>query len=258
MSTTNIAVVVGSLRKDSFNKKLASALEKLFPADFSFTTSAPQAAPSEDNFQGLMDVSGRSASVPVKICGWVKGGLSDSFKIIDNNINPLLLSRNEVVRTSGHFDELKNMECACVTGQMTQVPSGNNSHQVFLNVSKVESNGKRCSDDQSIAKLKPKIAHSTSSEGFKSEGTFCGWVSVDSRTQNITIVDNRIAPTILASSATTPVTVGDYRSLYKSQCGCVTGKVAETVNGALRLNYFTDVENVQLKTQGDCVGLRWK
>ena len=37
MSTTNIAVVVGSLRKDSFNKKLASALEKLFPADFSFT-----------------------------------------------------------------------------------------------------------------------------------------------------------------------------------------------------------------------------
>jgi chromate reductase, NAD(P)H dehydrogenase (quinone) len=37
MSTTNIAVVIGSLRKDSFNKKLAKALEKLFPADFSFT-----------------------------------------------------------------------------------------------------------------------------------------------------------------------------------------------------------------------------
>ena len=32
-----IAVVVGSLRKDSFNKKLAAALEKLFPSDFSFT-----------------------------------------------------------------------------------------------------------------------------------------------------------------------------------------------------------------------------
>src|SRR4051812_12108042 len=37
MAQYNIAVVVGSLRKDSFNKKLASALEKLFPADFSFT-----------------------------------------------------------------------------------------------------------------------------------------------------------------------------------------------------------------------------
>ena len=37
MAQTRIAVVVGSIRKDSFNKKLARALEKLFPADFSFT-----------------------------------------------------------------------------------------------------------------------------------------------------------------------------------------------------------------------------
>lgn len=37
MAHYHIAVVVGSLRKDSFNKKLALALEKLFPADFSFT-----------------------------------------------------------------------------------------------------------------------------------------------------------------------------------------------------------------------------
>ncbi len=31
-----IAVVVGSLRRDSFNRKLANALAKLAPADFSF------------------------------------------------------------------------------------------------------------------------------------------------------------------------------------------------------------------------------
>jgi len=37
MPQYTIAVVVGSLRKDSFNKKLALALEKLFPADFGFT-----------------------------------------------------------------------------------------------------------------------------------------------------------------------------------------------------------------------------
>ena len=34
--STQIAVVVGSLRKDSFNRKLATALTKLAPADFSF------------------------------------------------------------------------------------------------------------------------------------------------------------------------------------------------------------------------------
>ena len=37
MAQYQIAVVVGSLRKDSFNQKLAGALQKLFPAEFSFT-----------------------------------------------------------------------------------------------------------------------------------------------------------------------------------------------------------------------------
>ena len=37
MSKYQIAVVVGSLRKDSFNRKLASAITKLAPAEFSFT-----------------------------------------------------------------------------------------------------------------------------------------------------------------------------------------------------------------------------
>lgn len=36
MSQYQIAVIVGSLRKDSFNRKLASAIVKLAPADFSF------------------------------------------------------------------------------------------------------------------------------------------------------------------------------------------------------------------------------
>ncbi len=36
MSNYQIAVVVGSLRRDSFNRKLASAMAKLAPAEFSF------------------------------------------------------------------------------------------------------------------------------------------------------------------------------------------------------------------------------
>jgi chromate reductase, NAD(P)H dehydrogenase (quinone) len=37
MSSYQIAVVVGSLRHDSFNRKLASAISRLGPADFSFS-----------------------------------------------------------------------------------------------------------------------------------------------------------------------------------------------------------------------------
>lgn len=36
MSKTKIAVFVGSLRKDSINKKLVKAIEKLMPADYEF------------------------------------------------------------------------------------------------------------------------------------------------------------------------------------------------------------------------------
>jgi chromate reductase len=36
MSTYKIAVIVGSLRKDSFNRKLANAIVKLAPPEFSF------------------------------------------------------------------------------------------------------------------------------------------------------------------------------------------------------------------------------
>ncbi|BEP92168.1 NAD(P)H-dependent oxidoreductase [Acidovorax sp. sif1233] len=37
MSNVQIAVIVGSLRKDSFNRQLATAIARLAPADFQFT-----------------------------------------------------------------------------------------------------------------------------------------------------------------------------------------------------------------------------
>ena len=36
MSQYQIAVIIGSLRKDSFNRKLADAIVKLAPPEFSF------------------------------------------------------------------------------------------------------------------------------------------------------------------------------------------------------------------------------
>ena len=38
MSKINIAVLVGSLRRDSFNARLAAAVAKLAPAEFTFKT----------------------------------------------------------------------------------------------------------------------------------------------------------------------------------------------------------------------------
>lgn len=67
MAQYNIAVVVGSLRKDSFNKKLAKALEKLFPADFSFTHVRIDDLPLYNQ-----DDDGEQAAQVVRIKGEVK------------------------------------------------------------------------------------------------------------------------------------------------------------------------------------------
>jgi chromate reductase len=40
MASTRIAVIVGSLRRDSHNRKLANAIVRLAPSDFTFTQSA--------------------------------------------------------------------------------------------------------------------------------------------------------------------------------------------------------------------------
>ena len=64
MTQINIAVIVGSLRNDSFNKKLATALEKLFPADFSFTRIRIDDLPLYNQ-----DDDGRSAAPVLRIKG---------------------------------------------------------------------------------------------------------------------------------------------------------------------------------------------
>ena len=67
MAQFNIAVIVGSLRNDSFNKKLATALEKLFPADFSFTHVRIDDLPLYNQ-----DDDGRPAAQVVRIKGEIK------------------------------------------------------------------------------------------------------------------------------------------------------------------------------------------
>ena len=46
MSQINIKVIVGSLRRDLFNAKLAGAIAKLAPADFTFKNSKSAISPS--------------------------------------------------------------------------------------------------------------------------------------------------------------------------------------------------------------------
>jgi chromate reductase, NAD(P)H dehydrogenase (quinone) len=67
MSNVQIAVIVGSLRKDSFNRKLATAIERLAPADFKFTHLRIDDLPLYNQ-----DDDGQQAASVVRIKGEVK------------------------------------------------------------------------------------------------------------------------------------------------------------------------------------------
>lgn len=67
MSQIQIAVVVGSLRKDSFNRQLATALARLAPKDFSFTQVRLDDLPLYNQ-----DDDGQQAPAVVRLKGEIK------------------------------------------------------------------------------------------------------------------------------------------------------------------------------------------
>jgi hypothetical protein len=87
---------------------------------------------------------------------------------------------------------------------------------------------------------------------------FCGWVSVNSRSRNVTIIDNRFDAAILASGYR-GLTEGTYRTVYNQECACVTGVLMETVNSVGTVfNAFSRVINVQPRPYDACIGLEWR
>ena len=63
MSSTKIAVVIGSLRKDSINRKLALALAALAPEDFSFEHVVIDDLPLDGQVRGLGQAAPASLTV---------------------------------------------------------------------------------------------------------------------------------------------------------------------------------------------------
>src|SRR4051812_12765609 len=71
MTPINIAVIVGSLRRDSFNAKLAHAIAKLAPADLTFTRSQIDDLPlynQDDDSDQVGQVKRLKASRALHIC----------------------------------------------------------------------------------------------------------------------------------------------------------------------------------------------
>jgi hypothetical protein len=202
----------------------------------------------------------QSESPELKFCGWVDLRQNDDVRIFDNRYNATMITRNNVVRTQGDFITVKGWQCACAKGRITQTVDRNNqTFNAFTFVSAIENRGDACNRDPRLQNIRPPKEPIRNEFRTRSH-TFCGWVSVNSRSQNIHIIDNRYDAALLASGYRN-LTRGDYSAVYKQQCSCVTGRLDETTNSrGTVFNYFSSVEpgGIQERPKEACLGIQWR
>ncbi len=200
-----------------------------------------------------------SVSPTLEFCGKVVEGPHESLRVRDGKINPVFVTRDSKIITKGNFEELKSHSCACVSGQITQVVlKSGKVFNAFLNISKIkDSDLDVCTIDESqnFSRGVP-VLNQVADTMPKS---FCGWVKVET-SKDVEIVDNKYNVSLMASKSEIK-TSGDFSSIYKMQCACVTGEVAQTKDNQQRtFNYFKSLPTNAIQAQPieNCSSVKWK
>ena len=204
--------------------------------------------------------SGERALTPeLKFCGWVVRREADSFLIQDEKYNASLLTRNNQIKTQGEFSRLRSMKCACVTGRVTQTQnSRGETFNAFHDVSEVKDRSKACATDPKLKSKGPKNLQLPRPDAIepKVSRSLCGWVSVDSASKQMTLIDNRFDPKILIQELRSPERVLA-ENIPTSQCACLTGRLAEKKSKTV-VNFFKTLESFETKSPEDCAGIAWR
>jgi hypothetical protein len=133
---------------------------------------------------------------------------------------------------------------------------------IFSSVAAVVDRGDRCTRDPRLAEFaqKPTTLRSNKRVADNVPRDYCGWISVNSRSKNITIIDNRFDAAAVVSGYQGK-TGGSFSSLYRVQCGCVKARLglAKNVKGTI-FNYFKELseKDIQVKPSKACAGIQWK
>lgn len=206
----------------------------------------------------------RSAATPIlNLCGWVDRANADRIRIFDDRYNATIVKRNYEVKTRGDFAALDTTDCACVSGRLTQTTNARGEMiNAFLDVVKIEDRGNVCATHPALKDKRPTLEpdHVDAQLDPSKPHFFCGWVSVSSKSRNVTIIDNKYDVALIASGYPN-LTRGDFSEIYKNQCACAYGRIAQTQNSkGTTFNYLSSVEGkrVVYKKPEACVGIEWK
>ncbi len=210
-------------------------------------------------------VTNSSITPSVTLCGWVEEIDPQNYRLLDGKYNGLLINRNFSVKTEGDYSGLRDMRCACADGRITQKTNFNSEIQnIFSNVDAIYDRGDACAKDPDLANIPPteklRFRSILGRSFLEQSGQFCGWVSVNSNSRNVTIIDNRFDAAILVSDQYLgSLTQGSYFPIYQHECACVRGTLVESINSkGTVFNSFSRVINVEERSYDKCIGLEWK
>lgn len=218
-------------------------------------TNGPQGIVAQRPSQSaiLLDSNGLMSS-PIKFCGRVRP--KDGYTVIDDGlINPWIVVANQEVKTAGNFTGIEMSQCACVRGRLSQIVKNNGTvKSVFTDIIEWQDRGNTCAQTWGAMDwmTNPK------DQADPIPLMFCGWVKVDSATQNATILDNKYNAKILKSSA--HPTVGNSDEVYSNECVCVKGNLkADVDNKNQRYNYLEKIidQGVKVRPVEACSDIRW-
>ncbi len=242
--------------------------------------------------------SAQQASTPeLRVCGALQRDLENKiFAIRQGDLEIYLFTgplEFQVKISDSNLESLKKFESACVYGEATQfVTLKNNVASAFIKVNRVDPQT-NTETYQKLESMSPTNslshtlngAHQSETKNVNfgevidlrggKDGHFCGWISVNSKTQDIKLIDNRYNLTLIALNPSNPQnsptdlgstltsrTSGDFTSLYTNECACVDGTLDIGKN---ELNqdfyYLRELKNdhsIEIRESKDCHGIRWK
>lgn len=217
--------------------------------DGSAAIAAPDGSQVKQNSTPTLAISSKLLiSPPIEVCGEINLEIKNQIHIYDDSINPWILLNKNINQTRGEFAGLENSKCACAKGPLSQLVLKNGTiKSFFLNITSWRDQGTNCLQEKVFVKNKKSDKLDDVPEKF------CGWVNIDGRTRDVTIIDNTYNAKIFSSIKS--ANAADLKVAYNNQCVCVLGRIKESRN----LNYFEQVNPAGVVPQAieNCSSIHW-
>jgi hypothetical protein len=230
----------------------------------------------------------------LRFCGWFDTTDPSHLRVIDGKFDVALSMNESLFPTMKMLDalgkplsplefrnEMKKHNCGCIKARIINrtLDPENKSSRLENLVSQIEGIiGKAdsiCAGSADLNEARDRWEKEREFKDFlkrrsQAAQIYCGWVSVNSRSRNITIIDNQFDAAILQSryppsSLTRSLSKSAEARLVGSQCSCVRGTIAQLENAKGTLfNYFVALADnnadggILRRKDSDCFGLEWR